>query len=228
MAEDPVPSANCGNRSPTPNVRGGRSSNGSEDYDDVPSDDGGSNDNINNRNDDEMDGNVQNGNDEDVLANVGTGDEVEGPLQGQDINNGTGDGVEGTLEGEDNIVAGQSLEEAVGDGLECSNPEQLNENVSHMPAPEDKGAVDTNDNMPLVGVFPRCVQCTPSPVGPTLVRLGNERRNASRRPPRYHTVARNNCNQDSRTVQSNISFPRSMDATGTTQTELPESSTRGN
>jgi hypothetical protein len=132
MAEDPVPKANRGNRSPTPDVGGGRSSHGSEDYDDVPSDDGRSYGNVRNGNDDEMVGNVQNGNDKDAPANVGTGDEVEGPLQGQDIDNGTGDGVEVTLKGEDNNLAGQSVE-----------------NVNRVPAPEDEGAVDTNDNMPL-------------------------------------------------------------------------------
>jgi hypothetical protein len=211
MAEDPVPNVNRGNRSPTPDVEGGRSSHGSKDYGDVPSDDGRSYGNVRNGNDDEMAKNVQNGNDEDTPANVGTGDEVEGPLQGQDINNGTGDGVERTLEGEDNNVAGQSLE-----------------NVNCMPALEDEGAADIDDNMPLNGVFPPCVQGTATPVGPTLVRLGNERRNASRRPPRHNTIARTNCNQESRTVQSNISFPHSVDGTGTTRTELPEDSTRGN
>jgi hypothetical protein len=126
--------------------------------------------------------------DEDAPANIGTGDEVEGPLQGQDINNGTGDGVEGTLEGEDNNVVGQSVE-----------------NVNRMPALEDEGVVDIDDNMPLNGIFPPCVQRTETPVGPTLVRLGNERKNASRRPPRHPTVARSNCNRESRMVQSNIS-----------------------
>jgi hypothetical protein len=40
--------------------------------------------------------------------------------------------------------------------------------------------------MPLIGVFLLCIQRTTTLVGPTLVRLGNERKNASRRPPRYH------------------------------------------
>jgi hypothetical protein len=211
MVENPIPNVNRGNHSPTPDVEGGCSSPGSEDYDDVSNDDGGSYGNVHNRNDDEMAGNVHNRNDEDATTNVGTSDEVEGPLQGQDINNGTSDGVERTLKGEDNNVVGQSVE-----------------NVNRMPIPEDEGAADTNDNMPLNGVFPPCVQRTATPVGPTLVMLGNERRNALRRPPRHHTVARSNRNQESRTIQSNISFPCSVDGTSTTRTELPEGSTCGN
>ena len=58
MAEDPVPNANCGNHFLIPIVKGGRSSHGSEDYDDVPSDNGGSYGNVCNGNDDEMAGNV--------------------------------------------------------------------------------------------------------------------------------------------------------------------------
>jgi hypothetical protein len=93
---------------------------------------------------------------------------------------------------------------------------------------EDEDAADTEDNMPLNIACPGLVQPTATPIGPTLVRLGNERRNASRRPPRHNMVARTNHNRESRTVQSNISFPRSVDGTGTTRTELPEDSTRGN
>jgi hypothetical protein len=207
MAEDPIPNANRGNRSPTPAAKGGRSSHGSEDYDNIPSDDGRSYGNVRNGNDDEMAGNVQNGNNEDAPANVDTGDEVEGPLQRQDIKNGTGDGVEGSLEGEDNNGAGQSLE-----------------NVNRMPAPEDKVVANTEDNIPLNVACPGHVQPTATLVGPTLVMLGNERRNASRRnasrrPPRQNTVARTNRNRESRTMQSNISFPRSVD--GTTSYVLP-------
>jgi hypothetical protein len=62
MAEDPVPNANCGNRFPIPDVEDGRSSHGSEDYDNVPSDDGGSYGNVRNGNDEEMARNVQNRN----------------------------------------------------------------------------------------------------------------------------------------------------------------------
>jgi hypothetical protein len=216
MVEDLILGMNRGKSCLTPNVGGGRSSNGSKDYDDISSDDGGSIGNVHNGNDFKMDGNVKNRNDEDDPTNVGIGDEVKGPLQGQDINNGTSDGIEGTLEGKDNNIVGQTMEEAVGDGPECSNPKQLNENVSYMPTLEDKDAVDIDDNMPLVGIFPCCVQHTPTLVGPTLVMLGNERRNASRRRLRHHTIARNNRNRDSRMVQSNISFPRLVGATSTT------------
>jgi hypothetical protein len=97
-----------------------------------------------------------------------------------------------------------------------------------MPVPEDKHAADTEDNMPLNVACPGHVQSTATPVGPTLVRLGNERRNASRRPPRHNTVARTNRNRESRLVQSNISFPCLVDGTGTTRMESPESSSRGN
>jgi hypothetical protein len=183
MAEDPIPNANCGNRSSIPDVGGGRSSHGSEDYDNVCSDDDGSYSNMRNGNDDVMAGNVQNGNDKDIPVNIGTGDEVEGPLQGQDINNGTGNGVEVNLEGQGNNVAGQSLE-----------------NDNRMPASEDEDVADTEDNMPLNGAFPCRVLPTATPLGPNLVRLGNERRNASRRPPRHNTVARTNRNRESRTV----------------------------
>jgi hypothetical protein len=41
LAEDPVPSANRGNRSPTPSVGGGHNSHGSAYYDNVLNDDGG-------------------------------------------------------------------------------------------------------------------------------------------------------------------------------------------
>jgi hypothetical protein len=82
--------------------------------------------------------------------------------------------------------------------------------------------------MPLNVACPNHVQPTATPVGPTLVRLGNERRNASRRLPRHNIVARTNRNRESRIVQSNISFPRSVDGTGTTRTESLEGSNRGN
>jgi hypothetical protein len=142
-----------------------------------------------------MAGNVRNGNDEDAPANVGTSDEVEGPLQGQDINNGIGNGVEGTLEGEDDNIARQSLQ-----------------NVNRMLASEDEDAADTEDNMPLNIACPVCVQ-------PMATLVGNKRRNASRRPLRHNTVARTNRNRESRIVQSNISFPRSVDGTSTTGME---------
>jgi hypothetical protein len=63
-----------------------------------------------------------------------------------------------------------------------------------MPAPEDEDAADTEDNMPLNVAYPSHVQPMATPVGPTLVRLGNERRNVSRRPPRHNTVVWTNRN----------------------------------
>ena len=94
-----------------------------------------------------------------------------------------------------------------------------------MLASEDEDAADIEDNMPLNGAFPHCVQPTTIRVGPNLVRLGNKRRNASRRLPRHNTVARTNRNQEPRIVQSNISLPHLMDDTGMTQSELPKDST---
>ena len=58
MAENPVPNTNCENWSPIPAVGGGCSSHGLENYDNVPSDDGGSYGNMCNGNDDEMAKNV--------------------------------------------------------------------------------------------------------------------------------------------------------------------------
>jgi hypothetical protein len=69
-----------------------------------------------------------------------------------------------------------------------------------MPAPEDEHTVDTEDNMSLNVACLGHVQPTATLVGPTLVRLGNERRKASRRPLRHNTVARTNRNRESRTV----------------------------
>ena len=80
MAEDPVPNANCGNCSPTPDIGGGRSNHGSEDYDNVCNDDDKSYSNVRNGNDDIMARNVQNGNDKDAPVNVGTSDQVKGPF----------------------------------------------------------------------------------------------------------------------------------------------------
>jgi hypothetical protein len=97
-----------------------------------------------------------------------------------------------------------------------------------MAKPQEEGATETDDNMPLVGIFPLRIQHMAAHIGPTLVSLGNARRNTSRRPPRHHTVARNNCNHDSRTVQSNISFPHSADVIDITRTDLLEGCTRGN
>ena len=67
-----------------------------------------------------------------------------------------------------------------------------------------EGAIDPEDEMPLDGmIYPR-VYHTPPLVGPTLVSLGNARKNAVRRPPRYHMVVRNNCITYEKTGQSSI------------------------
>jgi hypothetical protein len=73
--------------------------------------------------------------------------------------------------------------------------------------------------MSISGMLSICTQCTPPLVGPTLVRLGNARRNAIRRPPRHHTVVQNNGTVDSRTVQPNISPLRSANNVATTHIE---------
>jgi hypothetical protein len=56
----------------------------------------------------------------------------------------------------------------------------LNENFDHGTAPQHKGVAETEDDIPLIGIFPSHVQCAPPHVGPTLIRLSNARRNASR------------------------------------------------
>ena len=63
-----------------------------------------------------------------------------------------------------------------------------------MPVPEDEDVADIEDNMPLNVAYLGHVQPMETSIGPTLVRLGNERRNASRRLPRHNTVARTSCN----------------------------------
>jgi hypothetical protein len=63
--------------------------------------------------------------------------------------------------------------------------------------------------MPLGGIFRPSVHCMAPLVGPTLVTLGNARRNGVRRPPRYHTVVRNNRSIQGRIGQSNNPRPRS-------------------
>jgi hypothetical protein len=82
--------------------------------------------------------------------------------------------------------------------------------------------------MLLDGTFRPCVYCTAPPVGPTLVTLGNARRNATRRPPRYHTIIRNNRTTYGRTGQSCIPCPHSTNNGGMACTEQAEGSSRGN
>ena len=73
--------------------------------------------------------------------------------------------------------------------------------------------------MPLGRLFGPCVRRTPPLIGPTLVMLGNARRNAATRPPRYPMVVRNNRIVHSRTGQSNILHPRSANSGAMTRTE---------
>jgi hypothetical protein len=82
--------------------------------------------------------------------------------------------------------------------------------------------------MLLDGTFHPCVHHTAPPVGPTLVMLGNAGRNAMRRPPRHHTVVRNNRTTHRRTGQSNIPRPCSTNNGGMACTKEAEGSSRGN
>ena len=91
-----------------------------------------------------------------------------------------------------------------------------------------EGATDPEDEMPLDGVFCPCVHRTLLPVGPTLVLLGNARRNVVRRPPRYHTIVWNNCFAHRRTKQSSIPCPRLTNNGGMACIEQAEGSSRGN
>ena len=63
-----------------------------------------------------------------------------------------------------------------------------------MLASEDKDATDIEDNMPLNVACLVHVQPTATLVDPTLVKLGNKKKNASRRPPGHNMVARTNRN----------------------------------
>jgi hypothetical protein len=82
--------------------------------------------------------------------------------------------------------------------------------------------------MPVDGIFCPHIHRTPPPIGPTLVMLGNARRNVVRSPPQYHTVVRNNCTIYGRTEQSNIPHPRSANNGAMAHTTQPEGSSRGN
>jgi hypothetical protein len=82
--------------------------------------------------------------------------------------------------------------------------------------------------MLLDGTFHPCVHRMAPPVGLTLVMLGNARRNAARKPPRHHTVIRNNRTTHGRTMQSNIPRLRSANNGGMACTEQAEGSSRGN
>jgi hypothetical protein len=82
--------------------------------------------------------------------------------------------------------------------------------------------------MPLDGIFHPRVQCMPLPVGPTLIRLDNARKNVAKRLPRYHMVVWNNGTLHSRTEQSYISHLRSANIGTTARTEHVEGSSHGN
>jgi hypothetical protein len=69
------------------------------------------------------------------------------------------------------------------DGPEFNIPQQLNENFDQETAPQQESVADTEDEMPLDGIFRPRIRRMPPPVHPTLVRLGNTRKNAVRRPP---------------------------------------------
>jgi hypothetical protein len=171
---------------------GARDIQSSEDYDDVRSGDDGSDGNVQNENDDDCNDNVQNRNDEEAPNNVVVGGDVQAAFQGLQ-----------------NDVPGQPEEVPIQQGPEINIPEGLNENLNQETVPQLEGATDPEDEMPLVGIFCPRVHCTAPPVGPTLVTLGNERRNGVRRLPRHHTIVRNNRNIHGRTGQSNIPCPRS-------------------
>jgi hypothetical protein len=155
------------NRSPTPiGDRGVRDIQSSEDYDDVPSGDDGSDGNVRNANDDDCDNNVQNENGEEAPNNAAVGGDVEAAPRGPQNN-----------------IPRQPEEVPVEQGREINIPEGQNENVDQETAPQLEGATDPEDEMLLDGTLHPCIHRTIPPVGPTLVMLGNAGRNAARRPP---------------------------------------------
>jgi hypothetical protein len=92
-------------------------------------------------------------------------------------------------------------------GPEINIPEGLNENLNQGTTPQLEGATDPEDEMPLGGIFRPSVYRTAPPVGPTLVMLGNARRNGIKRLPRHHTVVQNKRNIHGRNGQSNNPRP---------------------
>ena len=98
---------------------------------------------------------------------------------------------------------------------EFNNLQQVNENFDHRTTPQQEGVVKTEDDISLDGIFLPCVQCTPPLVGPTLVRLGNVRKNAIRKLAQHHMVVWNNRIFHSKTMQLNILYPRSVDNNAT-------------
>jgi hypothetical protein len=143
------------NRSPTPTGDGGvRYIQSSEDYDDVPSSDDGSDDDVHNANNDDRDNNVQNENGEEAPNNAAVGGDVEA-----------------TPQGPQNNVPRQPDEVPVEQGQEINIPEGQNENVDQEIAPQLEGATDPEDEMLLDGTLHPYVHRTAPPVGPTLVIL---------------------------------------------------------
>ena len=95
----------------------------------------------------------------------------------------------------------------------------MNENLVQETAPVVEGAIDPEDEMPLDGMIRPRVYHTPPHVGPTLVSLGNTRRNTVRRPSRHHMVVQNNCTIYGRRRQSSIPCPCSANNGGMACTE---------
>jgi hypothetical protein len=207
-----VGSAYLRNHSPMPSGDGGtRDIQSSKDYDDVRSGDDRSDGNVRNENDDDRSDIVQNENDEDAPNNAAVGGDVHASLKGLQ-----------------NDILGQLKEVLVQQGPEINIPEGLNENLNQGTAPQLEGATDLEDEMPLGGIFHPSVHRMARPVGPTLVMLGNERRNGIRRPPRHHTVVQNNRRIHKRIGQSNNPRPRSANNGTMACSEQPENSSRGN
>ena len=91
-----------------------------------------------------------------------------------------------------------------------------------------EGAIDPEDEMLLGGVFHPRIHYMPPLVGPTLVSLGNARRNAIRRPPRHQIVVWNNRTTHGRTGQSSIPRPCLANNGGMACSKQAEGSSRGN
>jgi hypothetical protein len=166
---------------------------------------------MHNGNDDDRDSNVQNRADEEAPNNAAIGGDVQGAFQGQDNN-----------------VPGEPEEVPIQHRPKINIPQDLNENLDQETALQLEGVADPEDEMPLGRLFGPRIRRTPLPVGPTLVMLGNARRNAVTGPPRYQTVVRNNHIVHSRTGLSNIPHPHSANNGATARTEQPKGSFCGN
>ena len=156
------------------------------------------------------DDNVRNGNDEEAPNNVAIGGDVQA-----------------SFEGLQNDILRQSEEVPVQQQPQINIPEGLNENLNQGTAPQLEGATDSQDEMPLGGIFCPNIYRTAPPIGPTLVMLGNARKNGVRRPPKHQTVVRNNCSIHGLTRQSNNPRPYSANNGAMACIEQPKSSYRG-